>query len=290
MTAPAGYPGIPGPEHRRPRGAKVLMIAGGILLLLALIAVPVGYRRAEGNIGQLANGKEQIRESLDVEVAVPGRAEVHLDSGIHYVYAFGTFWSTEASNRYDETGSTPENSNYRPPLAAQVTISDPAGKEVPLDLPGIGSMFEGLGEVYVYREFSVSTPGTYIVRTTEVSRDDLELDPVTSIGVGPPVGAMGHIKQAVGGGLLVLGGLSLGALGFFLFLGGLIWWTAGGRTGPAQVPPGPWGAPPAWGTVDPWGRPIPGPPAPPQPAGPWTPPPAPPPPSPEPPSSWPPDG
>lgn len=263
----AYVPSTPGGRPDRSRGSKILMAFGGVILAIGLAAIVIGVAILGDSTSDLDDRTDRVRSELLTEVDVPGRAEVRLDPGLHYVYAIGPEPSlppgTTTSVLLDDTGT--DTFDLSEP---SVTVTGPDGEDIILDLPGPRSSFDPLSDdVDVIDEFRVAETGTY---TVEATGGDAE-----QVGVGRSTDLSASIGKALGGGLLALVGFFVAPIGGALLLGGFIWFLVS-KSASSTPQPSSWGPPPgAWGPpgAGPPGSWAPGPgPYPPPPPGGWTPP------------------
>lgn len=270
MTA---YAPQPPTRSGRPRGAKVLMVVGAVLALLAVALITLGAVVLGDGVSEIDERTDAVRTDLLVEVPIPGRDQVRLEPGRHYVYAVDPLLADTGPLGTDPTiltdGPDPNDDTFDefdelagPDLTFEIT--GPDGATVPTDLPGAGSIFDGLDDdrLDVVEEFRVTTAGTYTVTVTGGD--------ARRLGIGRSGDITQSIGKAVGGGALIGFGFLIGTIGGVLLLAGFVWFLAGGTSsGPPSGPP-----PMAWGTPPPgWGQPGAGPGSTP---GGWAPPPPPP--------------
>lgn len=274
------------PARTRPRGAKILLILGLLLLVVGIVVGRSGVGRVERTVTDIRNNGDDVRNGLLLELSVPGDGEVDLEPGRYDVFALYSLGSTGFRPRTtttsgpvvtDGTGTTPDElddpDEFEEP---DVTITDPDGRPVFLDEPSIESMFSGAaGELYALHSFRIDVAGTYRVAATGGEAD--------KVGVGPTLDD-GTIGRLVASGALTLVGFLGAGIGFILAAAGGIWFLVGGKPPPTA---GPWGSAPGvtvapgWGgpsygpAPGAWGAPGP-PPARPGPAAGWAPPPPPP--------------
>lgn len=273
MTAyrtPVGAFEAPPTRHKRPTGAKVLMILGLVLVVGAVIAFTAGTHRVADGGQRLQERAEQLRTDLAVEVGVPGRTEVRLGPGRYNIYDIdrrsrlgesSTFPATTIAPPVDTDG--PVGPDGRPgtgepgsttapgpldfdPLDAVVTITDATGYEVPQTAPAMSSYLDAVGgNLVVQHEFFVDRTGTYTVDATGVSGG--------KVGIGR-AGSSTGVGRVVGGAFLTLASVLLGGLGALAFIVGLIWFLVADTSPPPSIS----GGYPGAGWPPPPGGPYPG--------------------------------
>ncbi|MCU1496820.1 MAG: hypothetical protein JWM47_773 [Acidimicrobiales bacterium] len=277
----------------KPRGAKVLLILGGVLLVIGLVLGQWGIQRLTGAVRDIRNSGDDVRNGLLVEVEVPGDGDVELRPGRYDVFVirpqapgFDPTTTTTTTPPVVTDGSSQPEDLYPGYDEPTVEITGPGGARVPLRSPGIESTFIATtGELLAIHTFTVTEAGSYHVEAIGTGAD--------KVGVGPTVDN-GNVGRLARGGIIGVLGYLGAALGFVLALSGLIWLLVAGDSrskpppgyygpgpaGPWGAPPGQWGPPPGpSGPAGPWAQQY-GPP------GPWGPPPGTPPPTPA--ATWPP--
>ncbi len=240
-------------KRSRPRGAKVLMILGGVLLVVGVVGAQWGIDRVQDTADEISNSGDEVRNGLLIQLPVPGDAEVDLEVGRYDIFALaatGTGFSRTTTTTTspvvtDATATTdPDPAEVDEPV---VTVTGPDGRPVTTRDPGIESLFSGAaGELYAIESFTATDAGTYRISATGTGAE--------KVGVGPTVDT-GNVGRIVSGGLFTLLAFLGGGLGAILGLAGLIWFLVAGdgspKPGPAGLfppgpPAGPYGGPAGW--------------------------------------------
>lgn len=247
------------PKRTRPRGAKILVIAGAVLLVLGFVGTKVGIDRVRVHVKTIRDTGPNLRNSVLADVKVPGNRRVELEPGSYDVFAISAYGTgfrrptstTTQPGQADDPGPTGPFSEVGL-QEPEVTLTGPDGTVLLPGEPAVGSIFAGVsGEMYAIASYRVVEPGTY--RLSAAGGNAAE------VGIAPSVndGAVGRVAAS---GLVALVSALAAGLGFVLCLIGLIWFLAsGGAPPPPTYPPAPgWGAAPPPGGI--W--PTPGPPPP----------------------------
>lgn len=256
------------PGRTRPRGAKILLALGVLLLVVGVVVGRSGVERVERTVTDLRNSGDDVRNGLLLELTVPGDEEVDLEPGRYDVFALYTLGSTgfrpptsttSSPVVTDGSGTTPadDDEDFDEP---EVTVTGPDGQALVLREPSIEAIFTGAsGQLYAVHSFRVDVAGTHSVSATGGEAD--------KVGVGPTLDD-GRIGQLVTDGALTLVGFLGAGLGFVLAAAGGIWFLVGGKPprppaawGPATAGPMPapgWGGPAHRPAQTAWGGPAPG--------------------------------
>lgn len=210
-TAPA--PPVAPAARRSRRGPVALIVLGSLLLVSGVSAFVLGSVLFGSRVADSASGLLDLRAKVLVEVSVPGQAEVSLDGGDYQVVAFGRRLvhrapGGEGGDRLDEL----------PFVQPTVTVRDPGGSELEVEEPGATSLSRNAtGGAVVIGQVTVTDAGRH--------RVDVEAGgpAVTSVGIRPAPDLEATVDDAIGSGLIVLGGLVAGGLGLLLLVGGIVW-------------------------------------------------------------------
>ena len=272
--------GTPPPTRKPvPRGAKILAITGGVLLLLGFVGAHISLDSVHDRVRIIRNTGPDLRNSVLATVKVPGSGNVELEPGTYDVFAISSFGSgfrrttpsttTTTTVPGSPSTSSPASTTTTEPLPPptvpskgrspvgldkpSVTLTDPSGRELIGQEPGLGAVFASpSGEMYAVTTYDVNESGTY--------RLSAKGGNARTVGIAPSVPNSDTNKLLVSALFTALAFLG-GGLGFLLGLIGVIWMLVGGKEPSPPLWAGPTG-PPAWGS---------GPPAPPG----WAPPPGP---------------
>ena len=275
-------PNLDPAPRRRPRGAKVLMILGAVLLVTAFVGGQMGIHQAQQAGNAMRTDANDVRAGFLMEVQIPGSDRVDLERGEYTVYAVRSYDNTFRTTVptlptgpavTDGSSTTAPAGSSDDGRKVTVTITGPNGEQVQTDPPGLEATLSGLsGDFIGLAEFTVTKPGSYIVEGTGTGANRM--------AVGPTLKG-GNIGRLMSGGLFAALAFLLGGVGFILGAAGLTWFLVAGD-GNSKAGPGGLYAPAVTGIGPPvWSQPS----APPlYPPGPgYPPPPRPPPPPPPPP-------
>lgn len=236
--------------RRRPRGAKVLMILGAVLLVTAFVGGRMGIHQAQAAGNAIRADANDVRAGFLMEVQIPGSDRVDLERGKYTVYAVrsydNTFRTTVPTGPAVTDGSSttaPAGSSDDGPKVT-VTITGPNGEQVQTDPPGLEATLSGLsGDFIGLAEFAVTKPGSYVVEGTGTGANRM--------AVGPTLKG-GNIGRLISGGLFAALAFLLGGVGFILGAAGLTWFLVAEDRNPKAGPGGlyapavPGIGPPGW--------------------------------------------
>lgn len=265
MALPA-YPQAPKPT--RASGAKVLAIAGIVLLVLGFLGTTAGIGRVRGQVKEIRDTGPNLRNEVIADLNVPGSRQVELEPGSYDVFAISSYGESfrRATSTTTTTGPTRSDEPTGPFSSVgldepRITLTDPHGRKLVGREPGVGSIFAGVsGEMYAVARYRVVEPGTYRLSAWGGNAAEVGIAPSVSDRV---------VTRLVGSGLLtLLAALGMG-VGFVLGLIGVIWLLVA-RPGGPPPPPARWSASTSsatstegiWPTPDPPSWPPPPPPPP----------------------------
>jgi hypothetical protein len=227
------------PEGNRRRGPLLLMVLGAVLLVAGTSGFVVGSVLLGNRVADSASGLLDLHSKVVLEVQVPGRGEAALETGDYQVVAYGPQLvhrvpgDDGASGEGDRGGL--EAQTFAQPA---VTVTGPDGRRLAVENAGSTSLSTNLsldsaGGAVVIAKLSVSEPGRYQVAVRPG-------DPVvTSIGIRPSPDIGETFGDAIGSGLIVIGGVVAGGLGLLVLVGGIVWYGTGDRRQPEPLPPPP---------------------------------------------------
>ena len=230
---PAMDPSAPAPAPHRRRGPVVLMVLGGLLLVGGAVAFVFGSVMFGSKVADSASGLFNLRADVLVEVSVPGKDEVELDADEYQLVAYGSRLVHRVPSHPggDGVGDRLEAIPFDEP---DVTVFGPEGL-VDIKKASSTSLSRNLeGGAVVIGELTVSDPGSYRVSAQPGG------PAVTSVGIRPAPNLGETVGNAIGSGLIVIGGMVAGGLGLLVLVGGIVWLGVGGRTRPPEpLPPPP---------------------------------------------------
>ena len=214
------------------------MVLGGLLLVSGAVAFVIGSVLLGNRVADSASGFLDLRADVLVEVPVPGQDEVELDEDKYQLVAYGErlVHRVPSHGGGDGIGDRLEAIPFAEP---DVTVTGPDGS-VAIEKASSTSLSRNVeGGAVVIGELTVSDPGSYRVGAEPGG------PAVTSIGIRPAPDLGESVGDAIGSGLIVIGGIVSGGLGLLVLVGGIVWLGVSGRS----QPPGPLPPPPGYGPL-----------------------------------------
>jgi hypothetical protein len=205
----------PAPTTPRRRGPKILIVIGGVMTAIGIIAFIVGFAIMGAELFETVDEGLDPTKELDLTVDVPGEGTVQLEPDRYQLVALGPTLTSVSGSTSDAGGQDVHRLPFADP---PITVTAPDGTEVVLEPPALErlSRAPGLDSVGL-SEFTASQSGTY---TIEVGG---ETGPVTQVGVGEAESIWEEAAGFVVSAVVITAGALLATLGFLLLVGGIIW-------------------------------------------------------------------
>ena len=219
--------------HRR-RGPVLLMVIGALLLVAGASGFVIGSVLFGNRVADSASGFLDLRAKRVLELPVPGRDEVHLETGRYQVVAYGPRLVHRARAAGDDDGL-----DAVPFVDPAVTVTGPDGTRLPIEKANSTILSRSPVEgAVVIGKVSVTEPGAYRVIAQQGG------PAVTSVGIRPSPDFGKTVGDAIGSGLIVVGGMVAGGLGLLVMVGGIVWLGTGDSRQLDLLPPPPGHGPP----------------------------------------------
>lgn len=217
-----GHPVPAPPPRRRSRGPVVLIVVGALATVAGLVLTVVGGVFIGTELVDTVKDGLDPERDLDLVVEVPGSGEVDLDPGTYDVVVLGDGLTVRVQGGPSSPGDAVGHHLERTAFAVPPLTVSSGGTELELGEPGLPRLYSGPdGDLVSVYAFEATEEASYTLAVESVAGGQVEKAGIvesSELNLSNE-----HVRRSLGGTLLLLVGIPLGAVGFLVLIGGVVW-------------------------------------------------------------------